>query len=304
MGALAEKMPRQVDGRIIVAKIESAVLEACNRAERALSQHLSLRLNEQVSGQSGVSQNQAISYITSFLANCYDDDFEILDPKKAAQLEQNIPGHFLLDLLRGTWSGSGDSTLFERTWELMELENRASNILVPSPHYMQPITASPLRNALSVWHAEQLEAKQAQRVRYPKDFKPVLKFIYSSLVSSRDDRGVEFELEHVYPVAILKKLIATKNLDGLPMAAIGNLMLLPKVINREKRETLLGDYVLTNPKAELSQIELETLQRYLIAPDLTEISKDSDLTSETFREFCELRERAMGDHLVAVLKLS
>lgn len=304
MGALAEKMPRQVDGRIIVAKIESAVLEACNRAERALSQHLSLRLNEQVSGQSGVSQNQAISYITSFLANCYDDDFEILDSKKAAQLEQNIPGHFLLDLLRGTWSGSGDSTLFERTWEVMELENRASNILVPSPHYMQPITASPLRNALSVWHAEQLEAKQAQRVRYPKDFKPVLKFIYSSLVSSRDDRGVEFELEHVYPVAILKKLIATKNLDGLPMAAIGNLMLLPKVINREKRETLLGDYVLTNPKAELSKTDLETLQRYLIAPDLTDISKESDLTSETFREFCELRERAMGDHLVAVLKLS
>jgi hypothetical protein len=304
MGALAEKMPRQVDGRITVAKIESAVLEACNRAEKALSQHLSLRLNEQVSGQSGVSQNQAISYITSFLANCYDDDFEVLDSKKAASIEQNIPGHFLLDLLRGTWSGSGDSTLFERTWELLELENRASNVMVPSPHYMQPITASPLRNALSVWHSEQLEAKQAQRVRYPKDFKPVLKFIYSSLVSSRDDRGVEFELEHVYPVAILKRLIATKNLDGLPMAAIGNLMLLPKVINREKRETLLGDYVLTNPKAELSKIELETLQRYLIAPDLTDISKDSDLTSETFREFCELRERAMADHLVEILKLS
>jgi hypothetical protein len=304
MGSLAEKMPRHVDGRISVSKIESAVLEACSRAERALSQHLSLRLNEQVSGQSGVSQNQAISYITSFLANCYDDDFETLDSRKASQLEQNIPGHFLLDLLRGSWSGSGDSTLFERTWETIELENRADNVLVPSSYYLQPITAAPLRNALSVWHSEQLEAKQAQRVRYPKDFKPVLKFIYSSLVSSREDRGVEFELEHVYPVALLKKLIAANNLEGLPMAAMGNLMLLPKIINREKRATLLGDYALTDPKAELTALELETLQRYLIAPDLTEISSDSSLTPESFREFCELREKAMADHLVSILKLT
>lgn len=303
MGSLAEKMPRLIDGRINVAKMEAAVLEACSKAESALSQYLSLRLNEQANGQSGVSQNQAISYITSFLANCFDDEFESLDNKKAALLAANIPGHFLIDILRGSWSGSGDSTLYERTWETLELEEKGTKILVPSPYYMQPITASPLRNALNIWHAEQLESKQAQRVRYPKDFKPVLKFIYSSLVTSRDDKGVEFELEHVYPVAVLKKLIVDKKLDGLPMAAIGNLMLLPKSINRGKKAIFLGDYALTHPKADLSGGELETLQRYLIAPDLTEITTDPDMSALKFRKFCELRETAMADHLIETLKL-
>lgn len=303
MGSLAEKMPRLHDGRILVSKIEAAVLEACKRAESALSQFLSLRLNEQTTSQSGVSQNQAISYVTSFLANCYDDEFSTLDNKKAELLERNIPGHFLIDLLRGTWSGSGDSTLFERTWENVEIPGTTNTALVPSSHYMQAVSASPLRSALSIWHAEQLEARQSQRVRYPKDYKPVLKFIYSSLVTSREDKGVDFELEHVYPVAVLKKLINDKKLEGLPMAALGNLMLLPKTINRGKRAVFLGDYALTNPKVELSSGDLNTLQRYLIAPDLTEISQDLDFTPEKFRQFCESREQAMADHLIEVLKL-
>jgi hypothetical protein len=303
MGSLAEKMPRLVDGRINVSKLEAAVLEACNRAEAALSRYLSLRLNEQGSSQSGISQNQAISFITSFLANCYDDEFETLDSRKASLLESNLPGHFLIDLLRGSWSGSGDSTLYERTWDVLEHEESSRKLIIASPYYMQPVSANPLKSALSIWHAEQLESKQAQRVRLPKDIKPVLKFIYSPLVSVLEDKGVEFELEHVYPVAFLKRMISEKRLDGLPMAALGNLMLLPKSINRGKKAIFLGDYVLANSKVDLSNKEFENLQKYLIAPDLTEITENSDMTGQKFRDFCELRENAMANHLVEILKL-
>jgi hypothetical protein len=303
MASLAEKMPRLIDGRINVLKLETAVLEACRRTEAALSQFLSLRLNEQNAAQSGVSQNQAISYITSFIANCYDEEFNSLDAKKATLIQENIPGHFLIDVLRGSWSGSGDSTLYERTWESVETQDKSKKVIVPSAYYMQPIGAKPLRSAFNTWHAEQLESKQSQRVRYPKDFKPVLKFIYSSLVTSKDDRGVEFELEHVYPVASLKKLIADKKLEGLPMAAIGNLMLLPKSINRGKRAIFLGDYALTSPKADLTSTELATLQRYLLAPDLTDVTSDLEMSVDSFRKFCELREQSMADHLIEVLKL-
>lgn len=303
MGSLAEKMPRLVDGRINVSKLEAAVLEACSRADAALSRYLSLRLNEQGASQSGISQNQAISFITSFLANCYDDELETLDSRKASLLESNLPGHFLIDLLRGSWSGSGDSTLYERTWDILEHEESSRNLIVASTHYMQPVAANPLRSALSIWHAEQLESKQAQRVRLPKDIKPVLKFIYSPLVSFLEDKGVEFELEHVYPVSFLKRMITEKKLDGLPMAALGNLMLLPKSINRGKKAIFLGDYVLATSKVDLSHKEFENLQKYLIAPDLTEITENSDMTGQKFRDFCELRENAMANHLVEILKL-
>lgn len=303
MGSLAEKMPRLVDGRINVSKLEAAVLEACVRAEAALSRYLSLRLNEQGTSQSGISQNQAISFITSFLANCYDDEFETLDSRKASLLESNLPGHFLIDLLRGSWSGSGDSTLYERTWDVLEHEESSRKLIVASTYYLQPVAANSLKSALNIWHAEQLESKQAQRVRLPKDIKPVLKFIYSPLVSFLEDKGVEFELEHVYPVSFLKRMITEKKLDGLPMAALGNLMLLPKSINRGKKAIFLGDYVLAHSKVDLSNKEFENLQKYLIAPDLTEITENSDMTGQKFRDFCELRENAMANHLVEILKL-
>lgn len=302
MGSLAEKLPRLSNGRLNLSKVESAVLEACGAAEKALRQFLKLRLNEQVTGPSGISQNQAISYITSYLATCFDEEFETCDARLAAVLQANLPAHFLLDLLRGAWSGSGDSTLFERTWEAV-LDSSGKRIAyTPAPHYTRAVEAQSLRTAFEVWHDSQLEARQKERARYSKEIKPVLKFIYSSLVTSQEDLGVEFELEHVYPVAFLKQMIADGNLEGLPMAAVGNLMLLPKSINRIKRENLLGDHVLGSAR-EISQHEIDQLQRFLISPDLAEVSKASAVDPDAFRSFCQSRAESMINHLVGVLKL-
>lgn len=306
MANLAEKMPRLQDGIIDITKIELAVLNACTAVENALSQFLSLRLNEQNIGPSGISQNQAISFINGYLSSCYNAEFVEHDAVFAEQLTKNIPGHFLLDMLRGSWSNAVDTTLYERTWQTDSASSAQARtkVVVPANYYTTAISANALSNAFNQWHAEQLDAKQTQRVRYPKDIKPVLKFIYSSLVTTQEDKGIEFELEHLYPVALLKKLILDEHLDGLPMGAVGNLMLLPKGLNRNKKEQLLGDYVLTNPNASNSEHELEVLQKYLIAPELTDISLDKGVSETGFMEFCTLRANAMIAHLVRVLKLT
>ncbi len=306
MGHLADKLPRFSNDRINIDRVESAVLEACKQAEKSMGQYLTLRLNESTSGPSGISQNQAISFITSYLANCFDSEFENHNGKLGQSLIANLPGHFLLDALRGAWSGSGDSTLFERTWESNQ-EIKGSRVSYsPSTHYLRKIEASSLKAAFDVWHAAQLEARQKERARYSKEIKPVLKFIYSTLVTSQEDKGVEFELEHVYPVAVLKRIIADNSLDGLPMAAIGNLMLLPKKINRIKKENLLGDYILDNEKIKPTPHELEALKRFLIQPDLEDISEQTaiQLNPESFIAFCEQRAKAMVAHLIKTLNLT
>lgn len=306
MGHLSDKLPRLSNGKINVSRIEVAVLEACRRADSSMAQYLTLRLNEQTAGPSGVSQNQAISFITSYLANCFDADFDNHDARKGKDLAENLPGHFLLDILRGSWSNAVDSTLFERTWESVQDSNSGRSALMPSGHYLRSIEASSLRSAFEAWHTTQLDSRQKERARSAKETKPVLKFIYSGLVTSQEDKGVEFELEHVYPVAVLKKIIADNSLEGLPMAAVGNLMLLPKQLNRIKKENLLGDYVLGSEKAKVTPFEIQALQRYLIQPELEDISKQTtvDMNPETFKVFCENRAKAMIEHLVQSLKLS
>ena len=307
MGELTKRVPRLDLDVIDVDRIEQAVLLACKIADKSLGQFLSLTLNEQVAGPSGVSQNQAISLVTNILANCFDERFMNFDEKLAEKISSNFPAHFLLDTLRNSWGNAGDSTLFERTWQEIESSGPKDNTKRPSYspglHYLKPVEAEALRIAFGMWHGTQLEARQKERARYSKDMKPVLKFIYSTLVSSQEDKGIKFELEHVYPVAVLKKLIVKARIDGLPLGAIGNLMLLPKDINRIKKENLLGDYLFTQGQTPASEHELSQLQRFLIVPKLEDVSITPGITESRFYQFCELRARAMVEHLIRVLKL-
>lgn len=308
MGDLPKRMPRLDSDVIDVERIESAVLRACKMAESSLTQYLSLTLNEQVVGPSGVSQNQAISLVTSLLSNSFDDRFSEFDEKLAQAMASNFPAHFLLDTLRNSWGNAGDSTLFERTWQELETpgpkDRNKRATFKPSGHYLKPVDAESLRIAFGMWHNIQLEARQKERARYSKDMKPVLKFIYSTLVSSQEDKGVKFELEHVYPVAVLKKLIIKSKIEGLPLGAIGNLMLLPKDINRIKKENLLGDYLFGGDVPKVSDRELGQLQKFLIAPKLESISINLGISPQKFYAFCEQRANSMVEHLVSVLKLS
>ena len=308
MGDLPKRMPR-IDSDIIdVDRIEAAVMQACKKAESSLSQYLSLTLNEQVVGPSGVSQNQAISLVTAILSNCFDSSFAKFDDKLAQSMATNFPAHFLLDTLRNSWGNAGDSTLFERTWTELESagpkDKSKRQTYKPSGHYLKSVDADSLRTAFGMWHGSQLEAKQKERARYSKDMKPVLKFIYSTLVSSQEDKGVKFELEHVYPVAVLKKLIVKTKSDGLPLGAIGNLMLLPKDINRIKKENLLGDYLFGSESPKVGEHELGQLQKFLIAPKLEDVSINSGITQQKFYAFCLQRANAMVEHLIKVLKLN
>jgi hypothetical protein len=308
MGELPKRMPRLDSDVIDVDRFERAVLQACQMAEKSLSQYLELTLNEQTVGPSGVSQNQAISLVTSILANCFDERFTNFDNKLADQIAVNFPAHFLLDTLRNSWGNAGDSTLFDRTWQEVETsapkDKSRRPDFNPGSYYLKKVEADSMRTAFGMWHSTQLEARQKERARYSKDMKPVLKFIYSTLVSSQEDKGVKFELEHVYPVAVLKKLIIKSRIDGLPLGAIGNLMLLPKDINRIKKENLLGDYLFGGDNPKVSEHELDQLQKFLIVPKLQDVSINSGITPQKFYAFCEQRSNAMVEHLIKVLKLN
>ena len=302
MGKLDQALPKDSEGLLLIAKAEKAILEAAEAAENALKPFLSFKLNSVEPGNSGIKQNQAISYVTSYLANVFEAGFvrKANGDAIAKSISENIPSHFLIDLLRDKWSGSGDSTLFERTWERVETASGDEEI-VPSAYYLSPGSKQNLEEAFTSWHSEQLDKKQKVRVAYPKDHKPVLKFIYGPLVSHFHAVADDFELEHILPVAYLKNVIRDQALEGLAMGALGNLMLLPKDINRIKKSNLIGDWLSTN--SETPAVEAK-LQSYLISPTLAEITERNPLDEQSFRDFCEQRANAMVQHISNYIKLT
>lgn len=295
MGSLDTHLPKNLAGELDIESAEKAILEAASRAEEALRPFFSFKLNSSEAGISGIKQNQAISFVTSYLANVFDAKFNKVANATdiAKKLVNNYPAHFLVDLLRDKWSGSGDSTLFERTW-LREETDGGEVEISPSPYYLSPASRQGLLEAFESWHSEQLDKKQKERVAYPKDFKPVLKFLYAPLVSHFHAQSVEFELEHIYPVAYLKRMIKNDNLEGLAMGAIGNLMLLPQKINRIKKEHLLGDWLASN--SETGAV-MDQLQQYLISPSLDAVRDTGHITEIEFRDFCEMRAEQMVRHI-------
>ncbi len=302
MGQLDKYLRKNSAGTLEIEAAERAILEAANKAEEVLHPFFSFKLNSSEAGVSGIKQNQAISLVTSYIANVFDSEFDrkANHAEISTKLGKNIPSHFLIDLLRDKWSGSGDSTLFERTWSREEDEDGNVSIS-PSPYYLTPASRSNLIEAFEAWHSEQLDKKQKERVAYPKDFKPVLKFLYAPIVSHFHAKSLEFDLEHIYPIAYLKKIIKADNLEGLAMGAIGNLMLLPEKINRIKKENLLGDWLESNVETEAV---VEQLQRYLISPKLDEVKDLGHLTEADFRSFCEMRAQQMLKHIANHIALA
>lgn len=301
MGKLDQYLEKDQNGLLIIESAESAILEAAKAAESALQPHFAFKLNAAEAGESGIKQNQAISYVTSYLANVYEADFTKVSDAAAVgkNLVKNIPSHFLLDLLRDKWSGSGDSTLYERTWTREE-DSNGKEIIMPSNYYLTPVSRVNLDEAFESWHSEQLDKKQKERAAYPKDIRPVLKFLYGPIVSNYHAHAGKFELEHIYPVAYLKKIIKDDGLEGLAMGAIGNLMLIPKQINRIKKANLLGDWLSANPETPEN---IEQLKNYLIDPRLEDVRDRGHLSEAEFKVFCESRAKHMVAHIAKYVKL-
>jgi hypothetical protein len=301
MGQLDQHLSKDSHGMLLIDSAEAAIIQAAEAAESALQPHFAFKLNSAEVGESGIKQNQAISYVTSYIANVFESDFtnRVDATMVSKSIVENIPSHFLFDLLRDKWSGSGDSTLYERTWT-KEIDSGGNEVIVAASFYLAPIVKSNLEEAFESWHAEQLEKKQKERAAYPKDIRPVLKFLYGPIVSSFHAHAGKFELEHIYPVAYLKKIIKDDGLEGLAMGAIGNLMLIPKQINRIKKANLLGDWLATNPETPGN---IDQLKKYLIHPQLAEIRDRGHLSELDFRTFCENRATHMMSHIAKHMKL-
>lgn len=286
------------DGPIDLSALEAALFNSVDAVSSALSPFLALQLNKKVPGTLiAHSQNQINSLIAAYLVANFDNDNWI--PKSDAsgkEILTHLPAHYLIDIVAKRWRGSGDSRLFDVVWS----QSRRG----PSGYYMEPVKRESLIDALRVWHEEQLTKKQKERANVPSGAQIVLTFLYATLVPVHDNNAIEFELEHIYSVASLMNRIAElRDEEGWPISATGNLMLLPKALNRIKSDATIGDYFADRHETTLSPAESAKLQGYLLWPQVDEVTLASLTDKESFVAFCTKRMGEMANAIADNLKL-
>lgn len=261
--------PRGDEKRIETKRLEDAILFAAGFVADVLAPFIGLRLTKEPSGPAHADL-QVDSMIAAVAAHRYDSPGNFaLRPGWAnteAKLRHAMPQHYLLDIIREAWRGPTYSLAYQRTWKQEG---------VPSDDYLTAPSRAIWDAALGLWFDEQSAKQNEKRPNVTAAEKTLLKFVYSSLVSVKDQNKYEFDIDHLYPVNRILEVVKRLGGAGWPIGCIANVGLLPRSVNRRKRDETVAEYLARDtasggPKDE----EREVVQKFLLcAPGDVSIEK-------------------------------
>jgi hypothetical protein len=288
MKELAAKLGEVYAGNSInLSAFENALRISCSEVEESLRGFLKIKLNSRSREKQFIphSDNQIFSYIARYLIERFDPDnnWSERQGSRASELLKNIPKFYVLDILNGTWSGSGDSRLFRMTWTGGDASG------VPSGDYLNPPQIEEWDTTLESWHNRELSKLQKERSGNTVEAKLLLKFLYQDVMTVVQNETWTFDIEHLWSVEKLKNLVISTNSDGWPIGAFSNLALLEKDINQTKGSVMLGDYQKSPESADLQSHTWEQIQKLVIWPPIASLTFEKSLTKETYLDFCKTR---------------
>lgn len=302
MSKLATKLKELNNGGTVdLAAFESALLTSCADVEKRLSKYVRIGLNSGPDTKRFLphSENQIYSLIIRYMVEKFDyeHNWTLRTTSRSAELLENIPMYYLLDVLNGEWAGSGDTLLWNRVWQAEE-----DGSITRSPLYLVHPTRETCDLVLDNWHAKELGKLQFKRTSISADSKLLMKYLYSEIVTVADDASLTFHIEHLWTVKVLTDLIqASATKEGWPISAIGNLSILTNLVNTKKGEKMLGDFKAITPETEVSTAQWGRIQEWLIHPQVEEVLQRDDLTKQEFVAFCEERFKRIKAKLLANL---
>ena len=270
-----------------LSNFEQAVLDSCQAIEDNLKGFLSINLNSAQRDKQFIahSDNQILSYVVRYLLEKYDhsNNWSIRNPDRIADLLSSIRSFYVLDILNGEWSGSGDSKLYRTCWDL----DADSPTL--SSHYLTAPTLEEWVSTLDSWHNRELSKTHKDRTSNSTEAKLLLKFMYQNILTVAANEDIWFHIEHLWSVDKLKSIIQVTNSDGWPIGAFSNLALLKREVNQQKGTMMLGDYLHSPSGKVLSPEVWKQIRSWVISPKLESLEFDAELTKESYISFCKER---------------
>lgn len=244
MDRLNSFMPRDSSGLIAPEALEAAVLEAAAAVQKWLEPHIGLRLNRDGDGPFiAHGELQIVSMIARAVVGKWDTrgDWSERPNWRSdwAALERAVPVHYLLDVLEATWRGPIYSMVFSRVWDTDE----SGRILGPSKIYSTSPSVATVGPVLDAWYARELSKEQRSRPNLRTPTLLFLRYLYSDVVSYKENKKLKFEVEHLFPVARLRQAIEAEGASGgWPISCVANLALFTKPLNREKQALTISEY--------------------------------------------------------------
>jgi hypothetical protein len=211
-------------------------------------------------------------------------------------LRRSLPQHYLADLLQRNWKGSGDSRLFTMTWK-----QTADEKYSPSNYYLTEFDTSRFEGIIDNWFAAQIEKSEYKRATETAAKQVFLKFLYSPIVSFRDNFDKKYEIEHLFPVSRLIGALTSNNDDGWPINCIANLALFIDATNREKSNKTLVEY-----RNGLSQSDREKIDEQLegmLFCEITDVTMNGNFSKSDYISFLETRYQKLKDTMISNLEL-
>lgn len=263
MGRLPKRMTRRESGLIDPSAYQAALIGAL----RWVVESLSPTLNYRFKGTRGAvphTELQVASIVARVLVGRYVPETWVERPEWAAEsatLKRTLIRHYVLDILKNNWTGSGDSRLFNMVWDSSSRpDNWASR--APSAHYLSDVTDDQLEKALGSYLDEGLRQEDTGRRSASATDRLILKLAYLDKMRMFDYQN-PLDIDHLQPVALLSRLLRTdEDRSGWPINSIGNLAVVRRKLNRSRRDQSVADYVTARPE------ERESLAGFLfVEPD-------------------------------------
>lgn len=258
------------NSKIDLVDLKDKIIESTSKIEEILSPYLTAPTKDK-SPFNALSELQISSYIiTWFKLNYSIIDNEIfkqnIDRNKSKGFDVYLNKHMIYDLLRGYWSGSGDS-------KLDELNEQAAD-----SRYFTDISAENFRSALTEWFDERKNKKSIS-----KEVKFVLNYIFRK---NYNVDNKEFDLDHIIPQFRLSNL----KIEEIDTNHPANLVYISMFDNRKKREDTY--YQLLARNKTIIKLDEDELNKFMY-PKHEEIrfveSKES-FTIENYNLFLNSRK--------------
>jgi Protein of unknown function DUF262 len=259
----------------ILEQYEKALFEVIEFIDQSLSV-LSFKANRKNKKDKGDAMYHSELLIVSLISAVFHIKFDTeLEQRRSwrtnkNKLKQNIKYHYLYDIIRDVWRGTGDAKIKENVIDIVKIEKN-------SP-YLSSIPYSKWENVLQEWFENQLLRNESERVTIQNTDILFLKYLYNPLLSNEENYEETYEIDHLFTVEQSKKLAAVIE-EGLPISCVANLSMIPSNLNRSKGKYTIFEYYKNKVSAgeltnEQANVEMDRLEEKLVFSPVRDIHFD------------------------------